>query len=481
VSSLIEQSKNFDVVCLFGFPKEVALELGEKTAVFFHQGRGISIGNEVYYDGQSCDLFHFQGICKEEVFRSFCYIAHPELLGEELERALYFMELCKQVQWQCHLSASDYQDFGLKVFENICQVDETSFDSKFFQGLKGGLKGIPAIICGAGPSLEEDLKALEKSARYSVIFTGGAALGILTEKKIPVHIAAGIDPDPSYERALMQGSFEAPFFYQSRFSAPLLQSAQGRSIRVPSNPSYELEKWLNNGFVFDGGWTVSTFCAALAAYLGCSPIIFAGVDLSFPPGGAIYAASHGEVYPEGVIEWQDLLTKKDWILAGRWLEELMKSYPSTRFYNSSKGLNLEGAEKTSLAYLLEEELTVPYDITGLVHMLCFGAPFFKGERKLDLLEGSIKRSFGYVEALIALFEKHYPKDPREKGEFALNQLDLEDELAYKKILVPLWEVWRAPMGRSFPDDYARDLNQFLFFKKILLEYGVQLCKRKPMK
>ncbi len=97
------------------------------------------------------------------------------------------------------------------------------------------------------------------------------------------------------------------------------------------------------------------------------------------------------------------------------------------------------------------------------------------EEKVDLLKKSIERTLGFVDKLIMLFEKEYPKDPSSKGEFVINLFELYDEIVYQEMLEPLWQVWQFPMGRKWTDAYAREINRLLFFKKALQEYRNCIC------
>ncbi|MBS0626895.1 MAG: DUF115 domain-containing protein [Verrucomicrobia bacterium] len=458
----IEKADSFDVICLWGFSQEEVKFLEGKTLIFFTSEFGGNACYQVYYDGDVCDLEQFQAICEEMVFQSFCYLIHQNLPEKEKKMAEKWIYRCQMIEWQVQLSASDYQDFGVKVFQNLYETKKRSFDGQSFYLMKNIFQNVPAVICGAGPSLEEKMSYLKQVENRGIIFAGGAALGLLGEGSVPIHIAAGIDPDPCYEKVLMQNAFEAPFFYQSRFSSSILQTVQGSLFQVPSNPGYPLESWLREGECFDGGWTVSTFCAAMAIYFGCNPIIFVGVDLS-----------------DGIEEGKECLkTQKDWILAGKWLEDLIAKNQDRSFYTTSeKGLFIEGLKKVSFSELFKENFLKQLDTNGLVHLLkSFWSPFDIYDDKMVQIEKSLEKSLGYIDTLLHLFEKFYPKDPTEKGEFALNLLELQEEIAYQKILDPVWNIWQYPLYRQFKDSYARQVNQMIFFKKVLQEYRMCVCK-----
>lgn len=468
----IEKAAAYDVICLWGFSEEEVKSLEEKTLVFFTSEFKCDLLNRVYYDGDSCNLEEFQSICQREVFRKFTYIVHPNLSAAEKKRAEIWVERCQILEWQVQLAASDYQDFGIKVFKNIHQSSRKSFDDSSFSQMRDIFKDIPVFICGAGPSLEREATHLKEAQKQGLIFAGGAALGCLGRLGISTHLAAGIDPDPCYDKVLMQNAFEAPFFYQSRFNSSLLETVQGSLFQVASNPGYPLESWLQEGEYFNGGWTVSTFCAAIAVHFGCNPIIFVGMDLShFSDGNGAKD-----------IAWEDpiqgeLRTQKDWILAARWLEDMISSHKDRSFYTvSDTGLFIEGVKKSSFEELKKVSLSNQIDGEGSIHVLrSFWTPSNQYEGKFVLLQQSLDRSLLFVETLLQLFEKHYPGDPTGKGEFVLNLLDLQEEIAYQKILEPIWNVWQFPIYRQFEDSYAREVNQMVFFKKVLLEYRVCVC------
>lgn len=468
----LEKALSYDVICLFGFFEEDVQSLEEKTLIFFTPDYKCDFLNRVYYDGLSCDLEQYQAICEKLVFQSFFYLIHPSLSESERKMAEKWISRSQILEWQVQLAASDYQDFGIKAFQNLCQMRVRSFDGSSFPLMKKLFHNTPAFICGAGPSLEGQAAHLKEVQSQGLIFAGGAAIGSLGRLGVPIHIAAGIDPDPCYDKVLMQNAFEAPFFYQSRFASSLLQSVQGPLFQVANNPGYPLESWLQEEDSFNGGWTVSTFCVAIALHLGCNPIVFVGMDLAYES----FSFDGKDIVFEDPIQG-NMRTQKDWVLAAKWLENKISLHKDRTFYTvSDKGLSIEGVQKASFEKVKEVALSTQVDSEGLVHLLrSFWTPSSMYEEKMSIVKKSLDRSLDCVDALIHLFEKHYPVDPKEKGSFVLNLIDLQEEIAYQKILSPIWNVWQYPLYRQFEDPYARDVNQMIFFKKVLQEYKVCLC------
>lgn len=476
--AILESAKSVEVLCFFGFePSEIFCFLEKKpgkTYLFFKEQASFFNLEEDVYEATLGDFSYFESFCKQHVFQDFFYSINPQAAA----KVSSFASTCKEIEWLCHLRASDYQDFGLSVFRNMVETAKKPIDADFFLLKKNALKGVPAIICGAGPSLASHIEELKKKQTKAVVFAGGASLGVLTREGISVDIAAGIDPNPSYERTLMQGSFEAPFFSQGRFSFRMLETIHGQVFRVPSNPGYPLEEWFQDGVSFDGGWTVSTFMTAIAAHFGCNPICLVGVDLaSFEED--LYALNVSLQDPSEGIIWHDPVlgsckTKKDWVLSAKWFEDLVQRFSDRIFYNaSSQGLSL-GMPYKSLGSFLS---ALPdRDISSLVWSISSSWRQSVGEDlKWNVLKKSIEDSLCFTTKILDLFAQFYPRDPSEKGLFVLALLDLQEELFYQKVLAPLWDIWQFPMARKFLDPYAREVNRFLFFQKILVQYKECLC------
>ena len=90
-------------------------------------------------------------------------------------------------------------------------------DSFYANNLKGVFGGFPAIIVGAGPSLEyciEDLKELKNRA---FIIAGGSAVSALSKWGIEPHLIVAVDPnEEGRERFKKNYFFEVPLIYSLR-------------------------------------------------------------------------------------------------------------------------------------------------------------------------------------------------------------------------------------------------------------------------
>lgn len=323
------------------------------------------------------------------------------------------------------LFAADYRDFGVQVVRNMGRNAKHLERARDGMKLRGKFAGVPAVICGAGPSLDQHIEKLKKTD--ALILAGGSALSALKRHGITPHFGGCVDPDPPLAR--FEGMDKMPFFYQSRASADVLEKVRGQLIWMPDNGGYPIEKqWVVAEESFDGGWNVATFLMAIAHHMGCDPIILIGVDL---------AAQDGKVYAEGVAVPDDKV-KGDWALAAEWIEAFSKKCRVLR--------ELEGIARVS------------FDVLKTVSEL----PFVTRDKGIS--HNDFLRCFRLCEQMLQVAEKIFPARPFEKGEFVSLELALEEEGITRDLLEPVWAIWKPMILRQGGEEI---LHKLLFFQKVL--------------
>lgn len=453
---------NTDILCLFGF---------EEESTSFLQSWLEVPGNQVVFLGTQCayEMELFVSICRTAVFQRFTYWFSSSLTEKQLIDMQMLCDAYQKIEWQIHLEASDYQDLGVQVFHNLYANLAKNADRRSFSSLQGTLKGVPAIICGAGPSLKERIPFLKKVAENSAIFAGGAALEALSFFSVPIHIAGGIDPNPSYERCKMLGSFDAPFFFQSRFSHEQLLQVHGPAFQVPSSSGLSLDTEIVD---FDAGGTVTTFCSALALHLGCNPIVFVGMDLAYGEDQEKYVQTPVVSHARASSKiYEGMHTQKDWVITAKWLEYLIQQHGNVSFYKAgSFGLNVEGIIPCEEPELLNILHTQSQDLGGKLHFLQSLAKEEVCLLQQVEIEESLRRTISCIDNILNLYRQAYPEDPTSQGIFTIHLFALYEEFLYKHMLEPLWRVWRFPMERKLTDVYAKSISPWLFFQRVLKEY-----------
>ena len=223
--------------------------------------------------------------CMELVFGSSYLIAsqkiHPEFalrMHSLIETSISDLE-----RYFAELHVGSQEIVASNVYRNFLCLDR-AYDAK---ALEGAFKGIPALICGAGPSIEAQIADIAKVQNKTLIFAAGSAMNVLAAGGVIPHFGAGVDPqDVSCDRILMSEGFDVPYFFRCRFNHDALHWLSGVKIWCAGKESVPIGRFLERKALLQGALIsarVSTthFIASIAAFLGCSPIILTGLDLSY--------------------------------------------------------------------------------------------------------------------------------------------------------------------------------------------------------
>jgi hypothetical protein len=168
---------------------------------------------------------------------------------------------------------------------------ERLFAGRGIVSLTGLLRGAPAIVVGAGPSLDRDIAAVAAVA--------GKAAVIVADTAFPPLLAAGIEPtlvvtvDPksaSLYHFDLAGRTDLPLAAAAgahpallaRWTGPLFFGFTGPDRYPP-----EARRWIERriGF-FTAGGSVSAMALELALIMGAGAVTAVGQDFSFPAGRA---------------------------------------------------------------------------------------------------------------------------------------------------------------------------------------------------
>lgn len=366
----------------------------------------------------------------EEAFRQiaweflFLRVSYSNFSGEKRGEELF--ALLEHYREGAHLVASDYRDFGAQVLKNTFSNFARAGGIKKGENLAGVFSQVPALVCGAGPSFF----CTKGMATRALIFAGGSALNTLQERGVEPHCIAALDPAPPPSRFRGHVFHEAPFFFQSRVCAEVFSLAHGEKFWLSPSGGYPLEEWMAEELglkspPFEGGWNVATFCAALGQQMGCSPIIFVGMDLCTSSEN-LYASGVEEKKGEGLVEVKNRLgetvfARRDWLMAAKWLEGFVKQHPETLFLSAdARGLSIEGVEYMPLEEVAQKYCSKQQDISGKVHAaLTTLAPFPLDPKTVEEcakeVEESRQRCAEKCVCLLSLLEKHYPHLPSDRG------------------------------------------------------------------
>lgn len=423
----------------------------------------------------------FEQLGYELIFSSY---THAFWQSTSQQEKIEFEKKCEQSQRAAEAFFSWVQDFGEKSFENFFHNILQKKKIFSIQRMEKKASILPAIICGAGPSLKEACPTLHKCQDHALILAAGTAMNFLQKYGINFHFGATIEKKALTER------FHEILPHQKLFSIPLASHEnlllwEGDLFWASQLEAYPLQRFLeeklfSNGISspIDAGYCVTSFLVSIAHFLGCNPIILVGVDLCY---------KDDQKYPETIEEefkekiWDEnfqKMTQKDWLLTKEWLEEFASHHPEIDWINASLGLPLEKPYETLSFENFEKKFFCQLDVGGYQHFLSQKAEQLAYKEDLDTFftnfEKEIIESLQMIEEL---FSKECTKNPE-----VIEAFFLKKPLALY-LLHPLWVVWRPVLKKEMEKldplswKESENIHRFLFFKRVCEIYKNILPKR----
>lgn len=376
----------------------------------------------------------------------------------------------------------EYMDYGanfyLNFYKNILHLGESYLGTHFV----GKCQKIPAIICGAGPSLAQHLPIFQQLLDKAIIFAGGSAMNALNAAGFQPHFGAAIDPNAAQaQRMSTNQAYEVPFFYRNRLFYKALKMIEGPRLYITGAGGYDtaefFEEKLNirhDQFV-DEGHNVINFCVDVAHSMGCDPIIFLGMDLAFTgsqeyaPGVKEVVAGNSQILPKVPEQEGKPLLKTDiygnpiytlwkWIAESNWIGNFAKEHPSLTIINCTEGgLGFPNIPNKPLKKIIEKYLSRQYELPNFIHGEIQNSTMRRVTRSkivaiMKSLSASLQRCNKYLQQLIEDTEmtilkiKKGKNDPLQSGKAALAETELAEEPAYKYVLGIFNEVYSHLMS-----------------------------------
>lgn len=152
--------------------------------------------------------------------------------------------------------------------------------------LDGLFAGTPAVVVGAGPSLDENLPALKRLQDRAVIIAADTTLRPLLAGGVSPHLVVGVDPAELNARHLSGvGTHDTTWLVAEGSLHPsAFEGFRGRTFTFRVS-QHEPWPWLDRHGAGRGSlraWgSVITSAFDLALRLGSNPVVFAGLDLAY--------------------------------------------------------------------------------------------------------------------------------------------------------------------------------------------------------
>jgi hypothetical protein len=372
---------------------------------------------------------------------------------------------------KANLVASEYADFKILAFENIYKNLKNTKNIKLLKSFKNKFKNIPAIIVGAGPSLNKNINLLKNIQNKALIFAGGSSINALGKENINYTFQASIDKH-NINESFKNADKNKICFYQNQMKHENFKCFDNKVLA--SNYSlFLLEKYIYQKLdiiqdEFNEGWTISTFLMNIAKLLSCNPIILVGMDLSYKDKKYVRNLNEKEFKIQKIktldIFNNEVITQADFLEAKKWIEEFKKENKDIEIINSTEGgLGFKNIKNIPLKEALDN--LIPIDnLNSKIDKISKDINEIEiDQNKLNEIINSIYQSLKNTNKILDEYLTEI-----EKKIIDYNLIRLSNEIVYLYLLEPIWHIWVNIFKKEIKDDkIALLINKILFFKNII--------------
>lgn len=270
--------------------------------------------------------------------------------------------------------------FVANILENVPHI----LLSSGIQGLKGLSQGMVAALVAAGPSLEKNVRHLQRIKNRGVIIAADTALGYLLACDIIPDFVVSADPQET--TYLKFDGVDIPrticLVFHPAANHQIVKRFPGpKCVMDCSMPVYQ---WLSRHWATKGSLERETMCQVhigfnLAEWLGCEKIILVGQDLSYTDQGM--HVKGGSYIPDPDIPivvsrgrpvkdmfGQPVLTDPTFLNYKTILEKKIADFPGWVVNATEGGLRIQGAELCRLIDVIAEWCQgPPVDVLAHIH------------------------------------------------------------------------------------------------------------------
>ncbi|HSW86286.1 MAG TPA: 6-hydroxymethylpterin diphosphokinase MptE-like protein [Rhabdochlamydiaceae bacterium] len=380
--------------------------------------------------------------------------------------------------------------YSHKLFANLLKNFKRLPEAFFANRLKNAFTGIPAIICGAGPSLQESIPFLREMENKALIIAGGSSFTALTAQMVLPHLGMALDPNPDeYLRLKPNCGFEVPIIYGNRVLPDIFGTLNGPHGYLRSETGGSCELWMEDKLGIDAdsigpdldreALSVTTLGLSLAYAMGCDPIILTGVDLAYTnmqryASGVMTSVGVSSDQLKQVSKASDKLIRKKgsngkmvytlikWLMESDSISIYAKERPERTFINAtSGGIGFSGLPYISLETAIKERCQLTHDIRGRVHTLIqqFRFSGIETNSHVQELKKSLERCLCICDEMLMEIQNN-KENPSQTGKMVILEIDFQEEMAFDCLLSALGPALDRIMNRCHSNSQQNDLDRF---------------------
>ncbi|MCA8940451.1 MAG: DUF115 domain-containing protein, partial [Planctomycetes bacterium] len=188
------------------------------------------------------------------------------------------------------IAAANVAHFGNQIIDNVAANLPAAAESRDANALASVFAGKPAVIVGAGPSLDSDLATLKANADKAVVIAVDAAVKALSDAGVPIDLAVTLDVIGVKKGFLASVPEGTPVVSLLGAHPDLVESESTKRFFV--SDEHPLSKWcaaILNLPVFPAMGNVAHLAYVMAKGAGCGKVCFVGVDYCLAENDKVYA------------------------------------------------------------------------------------------------------------------------------------------------------------------------------------------------
>lgn len=232
-------------------------------------------------------------------------------------------------------------------------------------------KGKTAVIVSAGPSLNKNIRLIEKLKEKAIIIAVGSAIKVLDSRGIIPHFRVAVDAHPNEKKVVKEVDTKvSSLIFSNQLYYEILPEYKGNKFRFTLEAEYlgkYIYKKMGISFrEFLSGASVANGTLNFLCDTGCKRIVFMGQDLSYTEEG---------LHARGVDtekEYKDWVKKMEYTVVKNiygeraytihsflqmkyTIEGTVKKYTNVEFLNATEGgLGIDGAKNVTAQEVLDK-------------------------------------------------------------------------------------------------------------------------------
>jgi hypothetical protein len=377
--------------------------------------------------------------------------------------------------------------------KNLLRNFDRVLHSCYVNALDGSCANMPAIICGAGPSLSTVVDELKTLGHSALIFGCGTAITALSKYGVKAHINIALDPNhEEYVRLKESQGFETPFAFSCRVNSSVFDTFNAPMIYMSSDTGGALEDLIEDSLHLTAppigadlsceSLSVTTMAVSLARRMGCSPIILCGVDLAFTSGkryadDVMHPFSQGGGHDRHGGALDKHLTRKDlngkptstlvkWIMEAKSLSSYAKKHGSIPFYRGTNaGIEIPHISFTPLSTVIKDRAS--HDIKGWLHAMCqmhrieHASSYLACKKEIyESLQRSCDIVTKILEELAMQRDSCHLSVPSARQ--TVFEMDLAEEVAFQRIFAATPVLLERLLSRKYPTIPYEDSHELCY-------------------